>query len=60
VINDVGSTNGTFVNDEPVDFAVTLRDGDRVRLGSATLLRFSLAAGDGLVSEPPLAPGERS
>ena len=42
IVKDMGSTNGTWVNDERVDFATHLKDGDRVRLGSAVTLRFSL------------------
>jgi sigma-B regulation protein RsbU (phosphoserine phosphatase) len=42
IVKDMGSTNGTWVNDERVDFATQLHDGDRVRLGSAVTLRFSL------------------
>ena len=33
VIRDVGSTNGTFVNDEPVIEPVPIRLGDRIMLG---------------------------
>jgi two-component system, cell cycle response regulator len=44
VIMDAGSTNGTYVNDVRVTSPVTLRDGDRVQLGSATFLRFSLVS----------------
>ncbi len=40
-IEDMGSTNGTFVNDEPVFAPRPLRDGDRVRLGTTTILKFS-------------------
>jgi two-component system cell cycle response regulator len=39
--NDAGSTNGSFVNDTRVTQTVILRDGDRLRLGPTTLLRFS-------------------
>ena len=38
---DAGSTNGSFVNDTRVTDNVVLRDGDRIRLGPTTLLRFS-------------------
>jgi two-component system, cell cycle response regulator len=38
---DLGSTNGTFVNGEPVK-TITLRDGDRIQLGSITILKFSI------------------
>ena len=42
-IEDLGSTNGTFVNDQPVE-RVPLRDGDHVRV-SDTTLKF-IAAGN--------------
>lgn len=42
-IEDLGSTNGTFVNDQPVE-RVPLRDGDLVRV-SDTTLKF-IAAGN--------------
>ncbi len=42
VLRDDGSRNGTFVNNQRLAKATTLRDGDRVQLGSNTLLRFAL------------------
>jgi len=36
---DLGSTNGTFVNDAPIDAAV-VRAGDRIRLGPDVTLQF--------------------
>ena len=36
-IEDLGSTNGTFVNEARVESPVTLRDGDTVHLGSVLL-----------------------
>ena len=33
VVRDVGSTNGTFVNDEPVAAPIPIRLGDRIALG---------------------------
>jgi pSer/pThr/pTyr-binding forkhead associated (FHA) protein len=38
VVEDAGSTNGTFVNDEPIGRAGwrELRDGDRLRVGGFT------------------------
>ncbi|MDQ4081791.1 MAG: FHA domain-containing protein [Actinomycetota bacterium] len=46
-IEDRRSANGTFLNDTPVPVGVPLRlrDGDRIRVGSETLL-FSWPAGD--------------
>jgi pSer/pThr/pTyr-binding forkhead associated (FHA) protein len=40
VVDDTGSTNGTFVNDEHVGFngRRELRDGDRLRLGGYTTI----------------------
>lgn len=35
-VEDLGSTNGTFVNDRKAVGATPLRDGDRVRVGSTT------------------------
>ncbi len=42
VLRDDGSRNGTFVNSQRLAKATTLRDGDRVQLGSNTMLRFTL------------------
>src|SRR5262249_11212832 len=42
VLQDLGSTNGSFVNGERVDVAAELADGDRVRLGPSMTLRFAL------------------
>jgi len=42
MVGDAGSTNGTFVNDERIAKATHLEDGDRIQLGSNTVLRFSL------------------
>src|SRR3954453_7469421 len=36
-LTDLSSTNGTFVNDRKVDGAVTLRGGERVRMGKVLL-----------------------
>jgi two-component system cell cycle response regulator len=43
-LSDLGSTNGTFVNGEPVTMRV-LSDGDRVQLGATTTLKFSYQDG---------------
>ena len=32
-IRDLGSTNGTLVNDEKLEGEITLKEGDRVRVG---------------------------
>jgi hypothetical protein len=36
-VEDMGSTNGTFVNDRPLTRAVVLRPGDTVSVGRSTL-----------------------
>ena len=37
VLEDVGSSAGTFLDDTPVDGPVSLRDGARIRLGTFTI-----------------------
>jgi len=44
MVEDLGSTNGTFVNDTRVEAPTPLRDGDRVQLGNALVTRFSLVS----------------
>lgn len=39
LIRDLGSTNGTFVNDEPVSGELSLRNGDLVKIGR-TIFKF--------------------
>ncbi len=41
LITDLGSSNGTFVNDQRMHDTTTLRDGDIVRLGSVHLKYFA-------------------
>src|SRR3954465_5222637 len=36
-VEDFGSSNGTFVNGEPVDGLRTLRPGDEVRMGATVM-----------------------
>jgi len=42
VIEDLNSRCGTFVNERPAVGPVRLSDGDQVRFGRATLVKFSL------------------
>lgn len=44
-VEDLGSTNGTFVNGERMP-AVVLKDGDKIRIGSTTILKFSYSDRD--------------
>lgn len=41
LVKDLGSTNGTYVNERKID-AHPLEDGDRIRLGAETTLRYGL------------------
>ena len=41
-VRDLGSTNGTYVNDPPID-SVFLRDGDQLKVGR-TILKFILGS----------------
>jgi two-component system, cell cycle response regulator len=40
-IEDLGSANGTFVNGEPLASRRELDDGDKITLGSTTILKFT-------------------
>lgn len=40
VIQDLGSTNGTFVNGAAID-RTALKDGDTIQIGTTTILKFS-------------------
>jgi diguanylate cyclase (GGDEF)-like protein len=40
-IEDLNSANGTFVNEEPVVSRRPLKDGDKITLGSITILKFT-------------------
>jgi two-component system, cell cycle response regulator len=42
MIRDEQSTNGTFVDEVRVNSAARVKDGDRVRLGTRLVMRFSL------------------
>jgi two-component system cell cycle response regulator len=41
-IEDLGSANGTLLNGQPIRRAV-LRDGDKIQMGSTTILKFTYA-----------------
>ena len=42
VAEDMGSSNGTYLNDERITRA-PLKDGDKLRIGETTVLRFALS-----------------
>lgn len=50
-IEDMGSGNGTFVNDQPVDSAVPLANGDLIRV-SKNVFRFASRDKDTVSAEP--------
>ncbi len=52
-IVDLGSTNGTFVNEVRVATLTPLQDGDQIRLGDAIDLRFFLPGEQPTVLERP-------
>jgi FHA domain len=58
-VEDLGSSNGTYVNDQQVSGIVTLSDGDRVRFGN-TVWRLggaeAAAGGGGAAAAAPADP----
>jgi two-component system, cell cycle response regulator len=40
IIEDLGSSNGTFVNGQPIE-KHALKDGDKIQIGSVSILKFS-------------------
>lgn len=52
-VEDLGSLNGTFLNDSPVESPTTVRIGDRIRVGLTVLeLRREGDTGRGTVATP--------
>ncbi|MET0645161.1 MAG: FHA domain-containing protein [Pyrinomonadaceae bacterium] len=56
-ITDLGSSNGTTVNDEPLTAQRALRDGDLICLGGNSTLRFHLEGGASEGAAPADAHG---
>ncbi|MGI6495344.1 MAG: ATPase, T2SS/T4P/T4SS family [Kiritimatiellia bacterium] len=52
-VEDMGSSNGTFVNDVPAPRRVPVRPGDRIRLGSHTLSFVEKTEGSQAPGPPP-------
>lgn len=52
MLEDLGSVEGTYVNERPILGPHRLRDGDEIRLGN-TVLEVNLGAASGLMPEPP-------
>ena len=44
LIEDLGSTNGTFVNGNRIIHPRRLKDGDRIQLGTKSQMKFSVLA----------------
>jgi hypothetical protein len=57
VLSDLGSTNGSFVNDRRID-SIALGEGDRIRVGTTTLLIETIAAPTSATDDPYLVHGE--
>jgi hypothetical protein len=53
VLSDLGSTNGSFVNDRPIE-AIALGEGDRIRIGTTILLVEAIATDS--PTDAPSAP----
>lgn len=51
-LEDLGSVEGTYVNEEPIVGPLRLHDGDEIRLGN-TILEMNLGAAGALVTDPP-------
>jgi pSer/pThr/pTyr-binding forkhead associated (FHA) protein len=49
VVEDLGSTNGTFVNEQPIEGPRTLQPGDRIRTGLTVL---QLRTGEQVARQP--------
>ncbi len=54
-VEDLKSSNGTFVNGERISAAVQLRNGDEIRLGQAVALTFHLPVVAETVMDVPVA-----
>ena len=50
-IEDLGSSNGTFVNDQQITEKVTIQSGDMIRLGTVMLKFFSSSDMDNMVHD---------
>ena len=62
VVEDLGSTNGTYVNDQPISSPRSLNPGDKVRIGLTVLelrTRQQVAARPSAVQVRPAAHGGR-
>jgi pSer/pThr/pTyr-binding forkhead associated (FHA) protein len=58
VLEDIGSRNGTFVNNDRLDEPKELSDGDEVLIGE-TLWRVESTAAATMIGEAPAAAGQR-
>ena len=59
-VEDIGSTNGTFVNGQRISHLTLLQDGDTIDLGDTVRLRFVSSPVAPLAPpEPPIAISER-
>jgi predicted component of type VI protein secretion system len=57
VVRDLGSTNGTFVNDERIEGDVALKNGDNLKIGPLEFeVQLEVAAPAAAKAEPAAAP----
>jgi hypothetical protein len=59
VVRDLGSTNGTYVNGQPVDGEQPLLPGDRIEIGSTTITFCEIEAG-GEAALPESCPEDQT
>ena len=58
-VEDIGSTNGTFVNGQRISHLTLLQDGDTIDLGDTVRLRFVSPRAAPAAPEPPVSISER-
>src|SRR5690606_19765641 len=52
-LRDLGSRNGTLINDEPLHGETTLQDGDRVKIGGLDLKLVFREVEEPVADDPP-------
>ncbi|MBZ0297601.1 MAG: FHA domain-containing protein, partial [Anaerolineae bacterium] len=58
-LEDLGSTNGTFINGQRLTGAKPLNNGDMVGLGETVTLAYEVAGGQQPAAAPPASPYAR-
>ena len=52
-LSDLGSTNGTFVNETPLGGSIAIEPGDQIRCGNAVVVLMLLSGGSTPVESQP-------